>query len=120
MFITKNLMLLKKNCYRISFMRRILAQREDINCCTKINICQAFYQIKMFKDSQDVTTFLTRFDLFNYLLMLFDFCNNLIFLLYLNYTLFDFLYCSVQIYLDNIFIYNNILYDCNFYVCRFF
>ena len=67
---------IKKNRYLISLIKEILAQPKNAKYFTKINICQAFYQIKMSENSEKFTTFLTRFDLFKYLIMPFGLCNG--------------------------------------------
>ena len=41
-----------------------------------IEICPVFYQIKIFEDLKKLITFLTRFDIFKYLVMPFDLCNG--------------------------------------------
>ena len=47
----------------------------------------------MFEDSEELTTFLTRFDVFKYLVMLFGLCNSPAFWQHLiNDTLFNFLH----------------------------
>ena len=66
----------------------------------------------MFENSEEFTTFLTRFSVFKYLVIPFGLfngpasCQHLI-----NDTLFDFLHCFVQAYLDNILIYSKTLQD---------
>ena len=89
-----------------------MAQLEGAKCFTQIDIRQAFYQIKIFEDSEELTIFLTRFDKFKYLVMPFGLCNEPISWHHLiNNTLFDFLHCFVQAYLDNILIYSKTLQD---------
>ena len=64
----------------------------------------------MSENSKEFTIFLTRFGVFKYLVMPFGFCNKLAFWQYpINNILFDFLYCFVQKYLDNILIYSKTL-----------
>ena len=83
----------KKDYYPIPLIEKILAQLEDAKYFTKIDICQAFYLIKMSKDSEELTTFLTRFGAYKYLIMPFDLCNGPISWHYLiNNILFDFLH----------------------------
>ena len=96
----------KKDHYRIPLIEEILAQLKGAKYFTKIDIHQTFYQIRISEDLKKLITFLTRFGVFKYLVMLFGFCNwpvswqNLI-----NNKLFDFLHRFIQAYLDNIFIY---------------
>ena len=100
----------KKDQYPISLIEKTLAQFEGAKYFTKIDIQQAFYQIRMSEDSEELTIFFTRFDTFKYLVMSFGLCNGLAFSQYLiNNTLFDFLHYFVQAYLDDIFIYNKTL-----------
>ena len=66
----------------------------------------------MSEDSKKLTTFLTRFGAFQYLVMLFDLCNGPTFLQhFINNTLFDFLHYFIQAYFNDIFIYNKTLKD---------
>ena len=67
--------IIKKNRYSILLIKEILAQLKDIKYFTEINIYQAFYQIRMSKNSKEITTFLIRFDAFKYLVITFSFCN---------------------------------------------
>ncbi len=54
----------KKDCYPIPLIEEILAQFEGTKYFTKINIRQALYQIRISEDSEELTTFLTRFGTF--------------------------------------------------------
>ena len=102
----------KKDRYPIPLMKETLAQLEGAKHFTKIDICQAFYQIKISEDSEELTTFLTSFGIFKYLVMPCGLCNRSASWQHLiNDTLFDFLHCFVQAYLDNILIYNKTLQD---------
>ena len=86
----------KKDRYLILLIEEILAQLEGAKYFTKIDIRQAFYQIRMFEDSEELTTFLTRFGAFKYLVMPFGLCNGPTSWQHLiNDTLFDFLHCFV-------------------------
>lgn len=95
----------KKDYYPIPFIKKTLAQLKDAKYFTKIDIRQAFYQIKISKDSKELITLFTRFGTFQYLVMLFDLyncqasCQHLI-----DDTLIDFLYYFVQAYLEDILI----------------
>ena len=66
----------KKDRYLILLIDKTLAQLEGAKYFTKIDICQAFYQIRMSEDSKELTTFLTRFGAFKYLVMPFSLCNG--------------------------------------------
>ena len=53
-----------------------LAQLKDAKYFTKIDIHQAFWQIKMSEDLEELITFLIRFNGFKYLIMPCDLCNG--------------------------------------------
>ena len=109
----------KKNRYPIPFIEETLAQLEGAKYFTKIDIHQAFYQIRMSEDSEKLITFLTRFGAFKYLVMPFGLCNGPASWQHLiNDILFEFLYCFVQAYLDDILIYNKTLKEYHFHVCQ--
>ena len=65
----------KNDQYSIPLIEKTLAQLEGAKYFIKIHIRQAFYYIKMFKDSKKFTTFLIRFGVLKYLIMLFGLCN---------------------------------------------
>ncbi len=100
----------KKNRYPIPLIEETLAQLEGAKYFTKIDIRQAFYQIRMSEDSEELTTFPTRFGAFKYLIIPFDLCNGPAFWQHLiNDTLFDFLHRFVQAYLNDVLIYSKTL-----------
>ena len=66
----------KKNRYLIPLIEETLAQLEDTKYFTKIDIYQAFYQIRIFEDSKELITFPIRFDIFKYLVIPFGLYNN--------------------------------------------
>ena len=73
----------------------------------------------MSEDSEEFTTFLSRFSAFKYLVMPYGLCNRLASWQHLiNNTLFDYLYCFIEVYLDNILIYSNMLQDYCSHVCQ--
>ena len=109
----------KKNRYLIPLIEETLAQLKGAKYFTKIDIRQAFYQIRMSKDSEELTTFLTRFGTFKYLVMPFGLCNGPASWQHLiNDTLFDFLHRFVQAYLDNILIYSKTLKEHHSHICQ--
>ena len=109
----------KKDRYPIPLIEETLAQLEGAKYFTKIDIRQAFYRIRMSEDSEELTTFLTRFGTFKYLVILFGLYNRPTFWQHLiNDTLFDFLHRFVQAYLDDIFIYSKTLKDYRLHVCQ--
>ena len=107
----------KKDRYPIPLIEETLAQLEGAKYFTKIDIRQAFYRIRMSEDSEELTTFLTRFGVFKYLVMPFGLCNGPASWQHLiNDTLFDFLHRFVQAYLDDILIYSKTLKEHRFHV----
>ncbi len=67
----------KKDRYPIPLIEKTLAQLEGAKYFTKITIRQTFYRIRMFEDLEELTTFLTRFSVFKYLVIPFGLCNGL-------------------------------------------
>ena len=109
----------KKGRYPILLIEETLVQLEGAKYYTKINIRQVFYQIRMSEDSKELTIFLTRFSAFKYLIMPFSLCNGPASWQHLiNDTLFDFLYCFIQAYLDDIFIYSKTLKKYLSHICQ--
>ena len=107
----------KKDCYPIPLIEKTLAQLEGIKYFTKIDIRQAFYQIKMSEDLEELTIFLTRFGVFKYLVMPFGLCKGPASWQHLiNDILFDFLHRFVQVYLDDILIYSKTLKEHHFHI----
>ncbi len=73
----------------------------------------------MSKDLKELTTFLTRFSAFKYLVMPFGLCNRPASWQHLiNNMLFNFLHCFIQAYFDDILIYNKTLQDHLSYICQ--
>ena len=109
----------KKDCYPIPLIEETLAQLEGAKYFTKIDIRQTFYRIRISEDSEELTTFLTRFSVFKYLVMLFGLYNGPASWQHLiNDTLFKFLHRFVQAYLDNILIYSKTLKEYHSHVCQ--
>ena len=109
----------KKDHYPIPLIEETLAQLEGAKYFTKIDICQAFYQIRMSEDSEEFTTFLTRFSVFKDFVISFGLCNGPASWQHLiNDTLFDFLHRFAQAYLDDILIYSKTLKEHHSHVCQ--
>lgn len=69
----------KKDYYLISLISLIkekLARLRGAKYFMKIDLCQAFYQIKLSEDSEELITFLTKFGAFKYFVILFGLCNG--------------------------------------------
>ena len=58
--------LTKKDAYPIPLIEKTLAQLKNAKVFTKINICQAFYKLRMAIDSEDYIMFTLRFGVFKW------------------------------------------------------
>ena len=77
---------------------------------TWLNIIVAFNKLRMSSESENLTTFVTFFDIYKYRVMLFELTNeSASFQHYINDVLFECLHKFCQIYLNNILIYSKIL-----------
>lgn len=86
----------KKDHYLILLIEEILTQLKGAKYFIMIDICQVFYWIRKFEDSKELITFLIRFSVFKYLVILFGLCNSPVSWQHLiNDTLFDFLHYFV-------------------------
>ncbi len=73
----------------------------------------------MSEDLEELTTFLTRFGAFKYLVMPFGLYNGLAFWQhFINDTLFDFLHPFIEAYLEDIFIYSKTLKKHCSHICQ--
>jgi len=73
----------------------------------KLNIRQAFYQIRIDPRSKDLTIFRTRYGTYKYKVLPFGLTNGLaIYQRYINNVLFNYLNNFYTAYLDNIIIYS--------------
>ena len=102
-----------KNRNVFSLIKDTLARLYKIKWYNKFDIIVVFNEIRMRENDEKKTIFLTRYELFEYVVMLFDFCNafetfqtfiNVIFKKYLNDFCFE--------YFDDILIYNKTRDDC--------
>ena len=76
---------------------------------SKFNIIAAFNEIRVKKGYKKKITFLTRYNLFEYIIISFGLYNTSItFQIFINNTLREYLDIFYTIYLDDILIYNNI------------
>jgi hypothetical protein len=74
---------------------------------TKLNICQAFHKLQIHPDSEDLTTFRTRYGMFKYKVLPFSLTNRpAAFQRFVNDLFMDCLDHFLTIYLDNILIYS--------------
>lgn len=99
--------LTKKNRYPLPLINETLAKADQSKWFTKLDIVAASNNLRMHPDSEDLTTFKTRFGTFKYRVMPFGLCNGpASWRNYMNDILFEHLdkFCSV--YLDDILIYS--------------
>ncbi len=102
--------LIKRNRYSIFLIDEVLTQIQDSKYLTQLNIDITFNKLRMSSESEDLTTFVTFFNVYKYRVMLFELINELAFFQhYINDVLFDCLHKFCQTYLNDILIYSKIL-----------
>ena len=102
--------LIKRNCYSILLINEVLAWIQGSKYLTWLNIIAAFNKLRMSSESENLTTFVTFFDVYKYKVMLFKLINEPAFFQhYINDVLFKCLHKFCQTYLNDIFIYSKIL-----------
>jgi hypothetical protein len=97
----------KKDRYPLPLIEETLARISKAKIFTKIDVRQAFHRIRMHPDSEDLTTFRTRYGAYKYRVVPFGLTNGpSTFQRYINTTLIDYLdqFCSA--YIDDILIYS--------------
>jgi hypothetical protein len=67
----------KKDQYPLPLIDELLEQLSKAKIFTKINICQGFHRIWMYLDSEDITTFRTRYGSYKYKVMPLGLMNGL-------------------------------------------
>src|SRR5208282_4241358 len=101
-----------KNHYSISLIIEIINRIKDIKYFIKFDIHNIFNYIYIIKEDKYKIIFHIKYDYFEYLIILFDLCNIFaIFQFYINNILYKFLDEFCIIYLDNIFIYIDNLFE---------
>ena len=76
---------------------------------TKLNVIAAFNEIRIRKGDEEKTAFLTRYGLYEYVVMSFDLCNAPeTFQSFINETFRDYLNVFCSVYLNDVLIYSNI------------
>jgi hypothetical protein len=68
--------LIKRDKYPILLINEILARVQEFKYLTRLNIIAAFNKLRMNSDSEDLTTFITSFGAFKYLILSFGFTNG--------------------------------------------
>ncbi len=102
--------LIKRNRYSIFLIDEVLAWIQGSKYLTQLNIIITFNKLCMSSESENLTTFITFFDVYKYKVMLFELINELAFFQhYINDVLFDCLHKFCQTYLNDILIYSKIL-----------
>ncbi len=102
--------LIKRNCYSILLINEVLAWIQDSKYLTWLNIIITFNKLHMSSESEDLTTFVTFFNVYKYRVMLFELINESAFFQhYINNMLFNCLHKFCQTYLNDILIYSKTL-----------
>ena len=100
-----NQMILKK--YSIFFIRKTFAQLSHVKIFFKIDIRQIFYKIRINEIFENLTTFITKFDVYKWRVLFFDFIDDSsTWQHYINDVLWNFLNDFCTAYFDDILIYN--------------
>ena len=101
--------IIKKNRYFMFFVQKTFDRICDFKYFIKIDIITAFNRLRMNFENEKYTTFRTRFDLFEYLIMFFELCNASIFWQnFINDIFRKHLNDFCIVYANDIFIYNKI------------
>ena len=99
--------LTRKDRYPLSLISETLSSLFRARVYTKLDIRQAFYRIRMDPDSEDLTTFRTRYGAYKCKVLLKGLTNSsATYQRYLNDILFDYLDDFCTAYLDDILIYS--------------
>ncbi len=102
--------LIKRDRYSILLINEVLAQIQGSKYLTQLNIIITFNKLCMSSENENLTTFVTFFNVYKYRVMLFELINELAsFQHYINDVLFDCLHKLCQTYLNDILIYSKIL-----------
>ncbi len=102
--------LIKRDRYSILLIDEVLTQIQDSKYLTQLNIIAAFNKLQMSSESENLTTFVTFFNIYKYKVMLFELINESAFFQhYINDILFECLHKFCQTYLNDILIYSKIL-----------
>ena len=115
-----NVLIIKnRNCFLLikKTFNRLCATKFYI----KLNVITIFNEIRIRKNNEKKTTFLIKYELYEYVVMFFDFCNVFeTFQSYINEIFRDYLNVFYFVYLNNVFIYNNIKKKHITHVCKIF
>jgi hypothetical protein len=96
-----------KNRYPLPLVRETLDTLCHAKFYTKLDIIAAFNKLQIAEGHEWKTAFITRFGLFETLVMPFEFCNApASFQHYINHTLFDYLDIFCTAYFDDVLVYS--------------
>ncbi len=102
--------LIKRNRYSILLINEVLVWIQDSKYLTWLDIIVTFNKLRMSSESENLTTFVTFFNVYKYRVMLFKLINEFAFFQhYINDVFFDCLHKFCQTYLNDILIYSKIL-----------
>jgi hypothetical protein len=97
-----------KNRYSLSLIVETLHRLTKVKIFINIDIIVVFNMLRIRKEDEELTAFRTRFDLFEFLILSFDLCNELVsFQHFINDTLHEYLDEFCTAYLDDILIYSD-------------
>ncbi|KAL1957433.1 hypothetical protein VTO42DRAFT_6001 [Malbranchea cinnamomea] len=97
----------KKDCYPLPLIDETLQRVSQAKIFTKIDIRQAFYRIRIHPNSEDLTTFRTRYGTYKYKVVPFGLTDGpAVFQRYMNDLFLDSLDNFVTVYLDDILIHS--------------
>jgi hypothetical protein len=96
-----------KDRYSLPLISKTLARIARAKIFTKLDIRQAFHRIRMSPESEELTTFRTRYRAYKCKVLLFSLTNGpATYQWYINNILFDYLDVFCTVYLDDILIYS--------------
>ena len=97
-----------KNKNSSSFIRKIFVHLCVVKYYIKLNVIVVFNKIRIIENDEKKTIFFIKYELYEYVIMFFEFCNAFeIFQFYINETLRKYLNDFCNVYLNDVFIYNN-------------
>jgi hypothetical protein len=100
--------LIKKDQHPLPLIDETLARISQAKIFTKLDIRQAFHHLRIHPDSEELTTFRTRYGSYKYKVLPFGLTNGpAAYQRYMNTVLFDYLDDFCTIYLDDILIYSD-------------
>lgn len=98
----------RKDRYPLPLIDETLARLNQAKIFTKLDIRQAFHRIRMHPDSEELTTFRTRYESYKYKVLPLGLTNGpATYQRYMNDVLFEYLDVFCTVYLDDILIYSD-------------